>query len=171
MEEKAQPNPLPAPHGKGQESGIHINDKYKDRVIRKLFGESKENALSLYNAVNGSHYTDTEDLEFDTIEDFLYLGMKNDFSFLLKSEINLYEHQSTVCPNMPMRGLIYFGRVFQAYAHVKNLNIYGSKLQKFPNPDFVVFYNGEDDAPDYEEQRLTDAFQTPGKGCMESGLV
>ena len=150
-----------------QSEDVHVNRNYKDRVIRKLFGESKENALSLYNAINGSNYTNADDLEFDTIEDFLLMGMKNDISFLLKSEINLYEHQSTVCPNMPVRGVIYFGRIFQAYAHVKNLNIYGSKLQKFPTPNFVVLYNGEEDAPDYEEQKLSDAFETPGRGCME----
>ena len=46
---------------------IHVNKKYKDTVFRKLFGENKENALSLYNAVNHTSYTDPDDLELSLI--------------------------------------------------------------------------------------------------------
>ena len=55
---------------------IHVNKKYKDTVFRKLFGENRENALSLYNAVNGSSYTNADDLEINTLEDVVYMGMK-----------------------------------------------------------------------------------------------
>lgn len=41
---------------------IHVNKKYKDTVFRKLFGENKGNALSLYNAVNRTSYTNPDDL-------------------------------------------------------------------------------------------------------------
>lgn len=33
------------------------NVKYKDTLFKKLFGQNKENALSLYNAINGTTYT------------------------------------------------------------------------------------------------------------------
>ena len=167
MDEKTQPNPAAAPDAEGQDKGTRINDKYKDRVIRKLFGESKENALSLYNAVNGSAYTNPDDLEFDMIEDMLYMGMRNDISFLLGTELNLYEHQSTVCPNMPYRGLRYLLKVLDGYVHMKGLNIYGSRLQKLPTPDYVVLYNGEKDMPDFQLQRLSEALDTPERACVE----
>ena len=42
----------------------------------------------------------------------LYLSMKNDISFLVSGTLNLYEHQSTYNSNMPMRGVLYFARLY-----------------------------------------------------------
>ena len=92
MDEKTQPNSTAPPDAESQGEGVTVNRQHKDRVIRKIFGESKENALSLYNAVNDRAYTNADDLEFNTIGDSLYMGMKNDISFLLGMEVNLYEH-------------------------------------------------------------------------------
>lgn len=61
--------------------GIHVNKKYKDTVFRKLFGENKGNALSLYNAVNHTSYTDPDDLEYTTLEDVIYMKYKMMFHF------------------------------------------------------------------------------------------
>ena len=38
------------------------NREYRDRLFKFIFGnpENKEWTLSLYNAINGSHYTDAE---------------------------------------------------------------------------------------------------------------
>ena len=81
-----------------------VNRENKDRLFRFIFGrpENKEWTLSLYNAVNGSHYTDPELLEITTIEDALYMSMKNDLSFLIADTMNFYEHQASVNPNMPI---------------------------------------------------------------------
>lgn len=84
-----------------------VNRQHKDRLFRMIFRDKKD-LLSLYNAVNGSHYTDPKDLEITTIEDVLYMGMKNDVSFLIEEYLNLYEAQSTWNPNMPLRGVFYF---------------------------------------------------------------
>ena len=81
-----------------------INNKYKDRVFCLIFREKKE-LLELYNAVNDSDYTNPDELEITTIDDALYLGMKNDLSFIIGDEMSLYEHQSTFSPNLPLRGL------------------------------------------------------------------
>ena len=143
-----------------------INYQFKDRVIRLLFGTSKENALSLYNAVNRSEYDNPDDLEFNTIADAIYMGMKNDFSFLFSAEINLFEHQSTWNPNMPLRGFIYLANLLEAYVQRKRLNLHGSRLLKLPTPHYIVLYNGEDDIPDRQTLRLSDAFEKPG-GCAE----
>ena len=83
-----------------------VNRKYKDTIFRMLFKE-KENLLSLYNAVNGTSYVDTDGLEITTLQDAVYMNYKNDVSFVFDFELNLYEHQSTVNPNMPLRDLIY----------------------------------------------------------------
>ena len=70
-----------------------VNREYKDRLFKSIFGspEHKEYALSLYNAVNGSHYTNADELECYTIEDAVYMEMKNDLSFIFDSTLNLYE--------------------------------------------------------------------------------
>ena len=36
------------------------------------------------------------------------LSVRNDASFIVAARLSIYEHQSTVCPNMPVRSLIYF---------------------------------------------------------------
>ena len=77
-----------------------INREYKDRLFRFVFRDKKD-LLELYNAINGTDYHDAEELEVNTLEDVLYLGMKNDMSFLLDTSMSLYEHQSTwneICP-------------------------------------------------------------------------
>ena len=84
------------------------NRQYKDTVFRMLFSE-KENLLSLYNAVTGSHYQNAEALKIVTLENAIYMGMKNDLAFMLETNIYLYEHQSTINPNIPLRDLIYIG--------------------------------------------------------------
>ena len=92
---------------------INANRKFKDSLFRKLFGENKINALSLYNAINGSSYTDENNLEFTTLEDVIYIKMKNDVSFILGTSLSLYEHQSSYNPNMPLRGFLYFADLYR----------------------------------------------------------
>lgn len=100
-----------------------VNRQHKDRLFRMLFRDKKD-LLSLYNTVNGSHYTDPKDLEITTIEDVLYMGMKNDVSFLIEEYLNLYEAQSTWNPNMPLRGVFYFSRLYSGYIKTRKLDIH-----------------------------------------------
>lgn len=46
--------------------------------MRKIFGDekNKDNLLELYNALNETEYTNTEDLEIATIDDVIYMSMK-----------------------------------------------------------------------------------------------
>ena len=131
------------------------NRQYKDTVFRMLFSE-KENLLSLYNAVTGSHYQNAEALKLVTL-DAIYMVMKNDLAFMLETNIYLYEHQSTINPNIPLRDLIYIGIEYQQYLNDKSL--YSSKLQKIPAPKFMVFYNGTDDVEDRMELKLSSAYE------------
>lgn len=133
------------------------NRKFKDRLFKRIF-EEKSNALSLYNALNDTNYCNEDELEIYSIEDAVYMGMRNDVSFLFNDEINLYEQQSTVNPNMPVRDLLYLAKQLDRYIETNELNIYGSVLQHLPVPRCVVFYNGDTDRPEIETMRLTDAF-------------
>ena len=142
----------------------NVNPQYKDRLFILIFGSEKKNIISLYNALNGSNYPEDADVEVTTIGNALYMGMKNDVSFVLDSRMSLFEQQSTLNPNMPLRGLIYFGWLYSAYTMGKDKNIYGRKLIKIPTPQYYVLYNGKEDAPARFEQRLSDAF---AKGSPE----
>ena len=131
------------------------NQKYKDTIFRMLFND-KENLLSLYNAVNKTAYTEADNLEITTLENAVYMNYKNDVSFVFGFELMLYEHQSTVNPNMPLRDLIYVTTILRGM--IKEESLYGSKLIRLPAPRFVVFYNGTDFLPVKQVLRLSDAF-------------
>lgn len=134
-----------------------VNRKYKDRLFRLVF-QDKEDLLSLYNAVNSTEHTNAEDLTIKTLEDAVYLGFKNDLSFLISNTLNLYEHQSSINPNMPLRGLIYFTEMLKAYVEEQGYNIYGTKRVLLPTPKYIVFYNGLQEQPDRMELHLSEAF-------------
>ena len=142
--------------------GIIPNTKHKDALFRYIFGENKKDALSLYNAVNNSNYTNEDDLEFTTLDDVVYMKMKNDISFLFCSTLSLYEHQSTFNPNMPLRGLLYFADLYRQLIPDSAM-LYGKKVFKLPTPKYVVFYNGNDNkmTQDIEKMRLSTAFEDP----------
>lgn len=129
---------------------------YKDTVFRMLFSDRK-NLLSLYNAVSGAHYEDPEKLEIVTLENAIYMGMKNDLAFIIDTDLFLYEHQSTYNPNMPLRDLFYISSEYQKLVDKKSL--YSSVLQKIPAPQFIVFYNGTEKEKDSWVNHLSEAFQ------------
>lgn len=143
--------------------------EYKDRLFRFVFQE-KRDLLELYNAVNGTSYQNPEELIVNTLEDVVYIGMKNDISFLIGGTVNLYEHQSSRCPNMPLRGLLYFARIYDNYVEQHKLDVYSSVLQRLPVPRHLIFYNGTENEPDKREMSLQDAFITGSKSeepCLE----
>lgn len=135
---------------------VKATKKYKDTIFRMLF-ENKENLLSLYNAMNHKNYTDADALQVVTLENSIYMGMKNDLAFILDMNLYLYEHQSTYNPNMPLRDLFYISNEYQKLVVQKSL--YSSVLQKIPAPKFVVFYNGTKEIEDISEFRLSSAYE------------
>ena len=144
------------------------NRQYKDRLWRMVFN-NKEDLLQLYNAINHTDYQNPDDLEVNTLEDVLYLSMKNDVSFLVGGTMNLYEHQSTFNPNMPLRGVFYFSRLYEGYVADNNLMIYHEKRVRLPKPKYIVFYNGTKNQPDSMELRLSDCFENTDNEtpCLE----
>ena len=150
------------------EMPVVADRKYKDRVFRAVFKEKKD-LLELYNALRGSDYTNPEDLEINTLENAVYMKMKNDLSFLIKGEQKLYEHQSTINPNMPLRGLFYLTDLFRKMIGEEGRKLYGSGRIKIPTPYYVVFYNGTQDQPDRQIMKLSDSYTVKGEEppCLE----
>ncbi len=135
---------------------LTTNRKYKDSVFRMLF-KGKAELLSLYNAVNGTHYENAEDLEINTLDEGVYIKMKNDVSFVFGFELNLYEHQSTKCGNIPLRYLFYVSDLLAGI--VSGEDIYSTRMIKIPTPRFVVFYNGTDFVEDVTTYKLSEQFE------------
>ncbi|WP_306793968.1 hypothetical protein, partial [Agathobacter rectalis] len=139
---------------------MKLNKKYKDRLFCLLFGneEYKENILSLYNALCNTAHTDVNDIKLYTIDNVIYIEMKNDVSILLDSYLHLWEQQSSYNPNMPLRGLMYFSKMYDRYIVEHSYNIYGSTLVKLPTPRYTVLYNGTSKQPAFMKLKLSDAF-------------
>ena len=136
------------------------NREYKSDVFSMLM-EDRNRALQLYNAVNHSNYLDPEEVELHNLDKGISLSVRNDAAFVLDMSLSIYEHQSTVCPNMPVRSLVYFSVMLKRL--INGRNIYGRRLVKIPTPRFAIFYNGEEEQPEQYDLRLSDAFQKPLK--------
>ncbi len=145
----------------------HGNRSCKSRLFSFIFGreENKRWTLSLYNALHGTSHSILSDITINTIEDVVYMGMKNDLSFLVSESVSLYrsmelyEQQSSYNPNMPVREFMYAAKLYDQYIYAKKLNRYGRALMPLPIPRLVVFYNGTDPAEDEATLFLSDAFK------------
>ena len=59
------------------------------------------------------------------MENVLYMGMKNDLSFVLHGVMSIFEQNSTLNPKLPVRELMYVGKLYDKHIHKYGLNIYG----------------------------------------------
>ena len=134
---------------------LPVNRIYKDRLYKMIFNDKSE-LLKLYNAINGTHYDDSAMLTITTLANAIYMTMENNLSFIIDMRLALYEQQSTVNPNLPLRFLMYITDIYSAYT--KDMNIYGSKKVQIPLPSFVIFYNGVKSQPDRTEFFLSELF-------------
>lgn len=132
-----------------------LNRLYKARLFVMIF-EDKKKLLELYNAVSGKHYEDPELLEINTLENAIYMSMRNDLSFLIDARLSLYEHQSTYSPNLALRFLFYLSDILSGMT--ADANLYGTKKVQIPAPRFVVFYNGEEEQPDRQILKLSELY-------------
>lgn len=137
-----------------------MNREYKSTLFALIFGENKKDLLDLFNAVNGTAYTDAEEIEYTTLESDrgFFLKLKNDLSFILDRTLSLYEHQSSpTSANIALRFLHYFSDLLRKMIDGKLL--YRTKVVKFPVPRFIVFYNGRKNEPDETVFRLSEMFE------------
>ena len=131
------------------------NREYKSDVF-SMMAKVPEYALDIYNAMNGSDYTDPKLVKIMVLENGISLSVRNDSSFLISNHVNFYEHQSTYSPNAPLRFLIYFTNLLMRI--IKREDLYRRKLIKIETPHFVVFYNGKEKRPEREILKLSDSF-------------
>ena len=148
---------------------LPVNRIYKDRLYKMIFNDKSE-LLKLYNAINGTYYDDPAMLTITTLDNAIYMTMENDLSFIIDMRLALYEQQSTVNPNLPLRFLMYIADIYSAY--VKDMNIYSSKKLQIPLPSFVIFYNGVQSQPDRAEFLLSELFHpTSNEPALELKAV
>lgn len=138
-----------------KEQGVYPVRNYKARMFEMIFRD-KDELLKLYNAVNKTNYTDSTELEINTLDNAIYLSMKNDISFVIGSRVSLYEQQSTYNPNLPLRYLFYIADLYSAMT--LGCNLYGTKMVKIPAPRFIVFYNGEKEISEKDVLKLSEAY-------------
>ena len=134
---------------------LTVNRTFKSTLFIMLF-EDRKNLLELYNAITGKHYADPELLEINTLENAIYMSMKNEVSFLIDGRLSLYEHQSTKNPNLPLRFLLYISHLYSRLT-VK-ANLYGETIVRIPAPEFIIFYNGKDEMPERQLLKLSDMY-------------
>lgn len=132
-----------------EETKHKVNRQYKDRLFKFIF-QDPAFALLLFNALTGMDYNDPEEIEITTLEDVLYINMKNDVSFCIHGSMFVLEHQSTFSFNLPYRCLEYGSKLLMQYIQEHNLDIYARKAVILPDVYNVVFYNGLEDRPDRE---------------------
>ena len=141
--------------------------KVYDHLFIAIFGKDTERSkrwrLELYNALNNTNYTDPDALELNTLENVLFIKMHNDVSFLVDSQLTLFEHQRTTNPNMPLRGFFYFAQLYHKYLINAGEELISTTLIKIPNPNYVVFYNGDTTRDEDYEIKLSDAFMQEDK--------
>ncbi len=146
-----------------KEKDLSVRRDEKNSLFCDLFSDKKR-ALSPYNAINGTSYDDPSQLEVVTLSEAIFLHQKNDVSILFDAKLTLWEHQSTVNPNMPLRGLLYYAQNMEGLIGDKWDLVYRRTLVKIPTPDYYVLYNGTEKQPERMELRLSDAFQMPTDG-------
>ena len=125
---------------------MNVNTRYKNSVFTTLFND-EDKLRELYAALEGIEYDPALPITINTLQDVLYMDRINDLSFTVGDKIVfVIEHQSTLNPNMPLRILSYIARVYEKIVTPKAL--YRTALVRIPKPEFIVVYNGPEEAPE-----------------------
>jgi len=138
-------------------SNVNVNKKHKSSVFSALFS-TPETLRELYSAIEGVEVPPDAIVDINTLSNILFMGQINDVSFTIDNRIVvLIEHQSTINENVPLRLLMYIGRIYEKI--IDRVKLYQKKLVKIPTPEFIVLYNGRASYPDHQELRLSTAFK------------
>ena len=133
----------------------HAKNNYRDSLFRKYF-EHPDKLAALHELLTGIP-TAEQNVEIKTLKSVLFNRLKNDISFKVGDRfIVLFEHQSTINPNMPARMLLYSAMLYRKM--LSKESIYSKKLIPLPAPEFYVLYNGKDPWKDNSKLYLSSAF-------------
>lgn len=131
------------------------NRELKSSAFTTYFSDPK-NAAMLYSALEGVPVA-PEDIRYTTLEGVLFVTRKNDLAFTVKNRVLVIsEHQATINQNMPLRGIIYYGRTMERL--IDSTAIYRQKQLSIPTPEFYVFYNGTSPFPSEQILKLSDSY-------------
>lgn len=134
----------------------NVNRKFKDGMFRSLFN-NKEKLLELYSALSEKEYPEETPVKIITLDNVFFSEIKNDIAFIIDDRfIILTEHQSTLSPNFPLRMFCYLAKEYEKESYSDA--VYSKRLVKIPTPELYVFYDGQEDAPEEWELKLSDAF-------------
>lgn len=140
----------------------NANREYKDSVFSMYMSEPKR-LIEVYNAIQETDYSLDTPIEITTLDGVLFMNRVNDISFMLDRKFIVFmEHQSSINENMPVRMLLYLGRVYEKILEKENL--YRKKRIPLPAPEFIVLYIGKEAYPDEQVLKLSDAFVYSPKG-------
>ena len=146
-----------------------VNRKYKSSVFTHLFRETGK-GFELYNAVAPGRFPAGTPVEDVTLSGVMYMDRVNDLSLLVGNKLAVFfEHQSTINRNIPLRDLLYCGRVYERI--VSNRELYSEKRMRIPTPEFYVLYNGRKAFPEKAVYRLSDMFVLTPEGEPALELV
>ena len=144
------------------------NREVKSSVLVDLMYEdesAEENERSFYNALHEEQLPNNIEIKKLRVENVVYMNFKNDFSFKTGDQVLvLGEHQSTLNNNMPLRELMYIGRVLEQLIPIKDR--YRKGQVHFPTPEFYTLYNGKDFMEKEKILKLSDAFETKSNDPM-----
>ena len=133
----------------------HAKNNYRDSLFRKYF-EHPDKLAALHELLTGIP-TAKQNVEIKTLKSVLFNRLKNDISFKVGDRfIVLFEHQSTINPNMPARMLLYSAMLYRKM--LSKESIYSKKLIPLPTPEFYVLYNGKEPWTDNSKLYLSSAF-------------
>ena len=85
-------------------------------------------------------------------------------TFVIDSNMCLFEHQSSYCPNMALRGFLYFADLYKKY--VKDVDLSIRKKIMIPAPHYIVFYNGLERKEEEFTQKLSDPLRMEKKAAL-----
>jgi hypothetical protein len=140
---------------------MDANREYKDSVFSWLFSEP--NTLrELYCALEGVTISPDVPITINTLEGVLFKARMNDISFAIADRlVVLFEHQSSINGNMPLRLLMYIARIYEKITGGKD--IYRERKIPLPVPEFIVLYNGKAPYPEENILKLSDSFNDLGE--------
>ena len=146
-----------------------VNRNYKSSMFTHLFGEP-DKEYELYNAIAPGRFPPGTPVKDVTLKDVFFMDRVNDLSFRVGDKLVIFiEHQSSINENMPLRDLIYCGRIYEMIVATDVL--YSRKRTTIPTPEFYVLYNGEDLFPEKATYRLSELYALPPAGEPALELV
>ena len=143
------------------------NREYKSSVFSLLFSDP-DVLRELYSTLEGVALPPDVPVAINTLQNVLFRNRVNDISFTVGGKlVNIYEHQSTINPNMAIRALMYISRIYEKIIG-DTKGLYTTHQIRIPRPEFIVLYNGKAPFPDEKICKLSDAFEECGSlGVLE----